>query len=139
MVPHQIHSNEKTIIIYPTLTANQYPHQPYTMNQHHSTNQLHPASPRPEGPLHVCISDYLTAAGYQKHLKLQLSPSKKLEVGSPCSLNADCGSNAYCDGSRQPPACKCLATHIGIDGKCEKSNLNQHILVNSFQFFFPVR
>ncbi|KAI6190808.1 hypothetical protein M3Y97_00158700 [Aphelenchoides bicaudatus] len=119
------HNNEKTPVIYPTLAQygptqhrqQIYPNQQYASQQRimQQTTYAPQISTRPSNPFQVCAYNQLKLI-----CKFQLTSNKKLNVGDTCSMNKDCDSNAYCDGSKQPPKCQCLATHVDISGKCEK-------------------
>lgn len=86
------------------------------------------------GPTQSPMQTIAPATSARPPNPFQLVSSQRLDVGKACTLNADCVQDAYCNGSTQPPTCQCLATHIELDGKCEKSKIIKRMNLSILDF-----
>lgn len=105
-----------------TQAQTQYGKLPEAPSANTQTSQivLRPQSPLFPSQQHTTVAAVPTVTTRRPN-PFKLAAQQKIEIGQPCTLNADCVPDAYCNGNTRPPSCQCLSTHVDISGKCKKS------------------
>ncbi|CAD5228809.1 unnamed protein product [Bursaphelenchus okinawaensis] len=99
--PNQQYINTPSQVIYPQPATMMPQTMPNTLPTQPTPPRAAPVSTRPTNPF-------------------KITSNNKVAVGQPCTLNADCTTDAYCNGNTTPPTCQCLSTHVEVNNKCEK-------------------